>query len=79
MTTEFPYDEVSKAEQKTFNVPGSTFGNDKVVSGKSFRPSYAMAIENCTCVIQIPLRCIEETIKKLANTGENKEKMDFFR
>ena len=77
--TEFPYDEVSKSEMKIFNVPGSTFGNDKVVSGKSFRPSYALALGGETCVVHIPLRCIEETIKKLANTGENKEKMDFFR
>jgi hypothetical protein len=79
MTTEFPHDEVSKSEQKLVNTPGSTFGNDKVISGKSFRPSYAMAIEGGTCVIHIPLRCVEETIKKLSNTGENKEKIDFFK
>jgi len=30
-------------------------------------------------VLEIPVRIIEETIKKLANSGENKEKTDFMR
>ena len=58
---------------------GSTFGNDKIVTNKSFRPSYAMAIRPETVIVSIPVKVIEDEIKRLANTGENKEKIDFFR
>jgi hypothetical protein len=32
-----------------------------------------------TVIVSIPIRGLEDAIKKLANTGENKEKTDFFK
>ena len=56
-----------------------TFGNDKIFTGKNFRPSYVLSLSNDTVVVSIPIKIIDEAIKKLANTGENKEKTDFMR
>ena len=55
------------------------FGNDKIFTTKNFRPSYALAVGQDTVILSFPLQVIEDTVKKLANTGENKEKTDFFR
>ena len=38
-----------------------------------------MSIRSETVIISIPVKVIEDEIKRLANTGENKEKIDFFR
>lgn len=38
-----------------------------------------MSAAPVTQVLSIPVRVIEEAIKKLSNTGENKEKTDFMR
>ena len=77
--TDFPFDEVNKSEYKTVNEVGATFGNDKLVSGRNFRPSFVLSSAQETVVVAVPTRVLEEAIKKLANTGENKEKTDFFR
>ena len=58
---------------------GLTFGNDKIITSKNFRPSYAISISKDTKIISMPIRVVDEAIKKIANTGENKEKSDFFK
>lgn len=77
--TDFPFDEFTKQDYKVFVEKGKTFGNDKIMTTKGFRPSIGMAIGQTTQIISIPVRVIEEGIKKLANSGENKEKTDFMR
>ena len=56
-----------------------TFGNDKVITHKGFRPSYGIAEGQEIQVLVIPLKGIEDGIKKLANSGENLEKSQFFK
>ena len=70
---------MNKSEYKTVNEVGATFGNDKLVSGRNFRPSFVLSSAPETVIVAVPTRVLEEAIKKLANTGENKEKTDFFR
>lgn len=70
---------MNKSEYKTVNEVGATFGNDKLVSGRNFRPSFVLSSAQETVIVAVPTRVLEEAIKKLANTGENKEKTDFFR
>ena len=77
--TDFPYEEVGKGEYKAVSGEGTTFGNDKTLSGRNFRPSFALTAAAETVIVTIPVRIIEDAIKKLANTGENKEKTDFFK
>lgn len=77
--TDFPYEEIGKGEYKALSNEGATFGNDKTLTGKNYRPSYAIAAAPETVVVTIPVRVIEDAIKKLANTGENKKKTDFFK
>lgn len=62
-----------------FNEEGITFGNDKIVTTKGFRPSFGISAAEVTRVLAIPTNVIENAIKKLANSGENKEKTDFMR
>jgi signal-transduction protein with cAMP-binding, CBS, and nucleotidyltransferase domain len=38
-----------------------------------------MSLGPKTIIVEIPQRVIDECVKKLANTGENKEKSDFMR
>lgn len=77
--TDFPYEEVGKGEYKALSGEGVTFGNDKTLTGRNFRPSFALAAAPETVIVSIPVRVIEDAIKKLANTGENKKKTDFFK
>ena len=56
-----------------------TFGNDKVITQKGFRPSYGIAEGENTKILSIPVKLIEHAIHNIANTGENKEKADFFK
>ena len=77
--TDFQFNEFSKSDYKIIDVIGSSFGNDKIVTNKSFRPSYVMSIRSETVIVSIPIKVIEDEIKRLANTGENKEKIDFLR
>lgn len=77
--THFPYDILPKSEYKVIDTPGLTYGNDKVVTGRNYRPSFAMSVGESTKILEIPFRVIEEAVKKLANTGENKEKTDFMK
>ena len=51
---------------------GNTFGNDKIFTLKAFRPCYICSVSPETCIVSIPLKVIEDVIKKLSNTGENK-------
>ena len=76
--TEFPSEQFGKNDYKRILVE-NTFGNDKLISHKGFRPSYGMSEGEDVQVLAIPLRTIEILIKKLANTGENLEKCNFFK
>ena len=55
-----------------------TFGNAKIITNKAFRPSYGIAEGQETKVLRMPVKVIEQSIQVLANSGENKEKSDFF-
>lgn len=70
---------MNKADYKVIQTAGLTFGNDKIFTGKNFRPSYVLSLSNDTVIVSIPIRIIDEAIKKLANSGENKEKTDFMK
>lgn len=78
-TTLFPFDQLPKTEFKAIDQPGLTFGNDKVVTARNYRPSFALSSGESTVVLEIPFRVVEDAVKKLANTGENKEKTDFMK
>jgi hypothetical protein len=56
-----------------------TYGNDKVVTARNYRPSFGMSCGEDVRILEIPFKIIEEAVKKLANTGENKEKTDFMK
>lgn len=77
--TDFPFAEINKTDFKVFDVEGMTFGNDKIVTTKGFRPSFGMTAALDTRILSVNTRIIEEAIKKLANSGENKEKTDFMK
>lgn len=69
---------MSKADYKIANEKAATFGNDKIVTGRNYRPSFAVSVSSKTIIVTIPIRLLEDLVKKLANSGENKEKTDFF-
>jgi len=77
--TFFPYEEINKTEYKVFENEGITFGNDKIITTKGFRPSFGIAIGDQTQILSIPVKSIEDGVKYLANSGENKEKTEFMR
>lgn len=77
--SDFPFHAVNKQDYKEVDAVGSTFGNDKILSGKNFRPSFVVSTSPDTAILSFSVRVIEDAIKKLSNTGENKEKTDFFR
>jgi len=54
------------------------FGNSKILTLKRYRPVYCLAQGNITKVLSIPLHVVEIAIKNVSNTGENKEKTEFF-
>ena len=76
--TDFPFESMSKADYKIVNQAGLTFGNDKIVTGKNYRPSFALSVSPETLVVAIPVKVVEDVVKRLSNSGENKEKTDFF-
>ena len=76
--TDFPFESISKADYKFNEQPGATFGNDKIITGKNYRPSYVLALSKKTTIVTVPVKLLEDLVKKLANSGENKEKTDFF-
>ena len=76
--TEFPSHEFGKNDYKRIAVH-NTYGNDKLISQKGFRPSHGMSEGEDVQVLAIPLKTIEGLIKKLANSGPNQEKMTFFK
>ena len=78
LLTDFPFEAISKADFRLIEEPGVTFGNDKIVTSRNYRPAYVMSISNETTILTIPVKCLEDSVKKLANSGENKEKTDFF-
>lgn len=55
------------------------FGNDKIFTAKNFRPSYVVSASENTVILKFCVKIVEDTIKILSNTGENKEKTDFFK
>ena len=75
----FPFETLPKTEYKLIDLPGLTFGNDKVVTARNYRPSFGMSCSETAVILEIPFKIIEEAVKKLSNTGENKEKTDFMK
>lgn len=49
--TDFPYEEVGKGEYKAVSGEGVTFGNDKTLSGRNFRPSFALSAAPETVIV----------------------------
>ena len=64
---------------KVIETVGQTFGNDKILTSKNFRPSFVLSLSEKTVIVSVAVKDIEDTIKKLANSGENKEKTEFMR
>lgn len=76
--TDFPSDTVSKSDFKRIK-HDSTFGNNKILTNKGFRPSYAVAEGELTKIILMPLKVIQDAIVMISNSGENKIKSEFFK
>lgn len=76
--SDFPQSGFGKNDYKKIK-ENHTFGNDKVITHKGFRPSYGIAEGEDVQVLVIPLKSIEDCIKQLANSGENLEKTLFFK
>ena len=53
-----------------------TFGNDKIITTKGWRPSFGISEGEITKILRIPVRVIEKSMKIIENSGENKEKTD---
>lgn len=77
--SDFPFEMLNKSDYKLVDEVGTTFGNDKILSARNFRPSYVVSAATDTVVLKFCVKIVEDTIKILANTGENKEKTDFFK
>lgn len=77
--SDFPFEILSKGDYKVAEEIGTTFGNDKILTGKNFRPSFVVSATPDTVILQFCVKIVEDTIKILSNTGENKEKTDFFK
>lgn len=63
--TDFPLEIIPKTEYKLVNIVGSTFGNDRIFTGKNFRPSYGISCCRETKILEIPTKVIEDALKKL--------------
>lgn len=46
LVTDFPFEAISKADYKLVEELGTTFGNDKILTGKNYRPSFVMSISD---------------------------------
>ena len=77
--SDFPFEMLNKSDYKLVDEVGTTFGNDKILSARNFRPSYVVSVSEDAVVLKFCVKIVEDTIKILANTGENKEKTDFFK
>jgi hypothetical protein len=64
---------------KVIETVGMTFGNDKILTSKNFRPSFVLSLSLNTVIVSISVKDIEDSIKRIANSGENKEKTEFMR
>lgn len=76
--SDFPEDSVDKKEIKKI-FQDQTFGNDKILTTKSYRPSFGISIGEKTVVVGIPIREIDRSIKIISSTGENQEKTNYFK
>ena len=76
--TDFPEDKYKNGDYKKIH-DHHTFGNDKLITGKGYRPSFALAQGITTSVLIIPVHKIEDCIHKIANSGENLIKSNFFK
>ena len=76
-TTDFPCNTLARTDYKPIKVD-SSFGNDKDITGKLFKPAFAVSEGLVTKVLAIPVSVIEHATHIIATTGENKEKFDFF-
>lgn len=59
--SDFPHDFLAKPEYKRIT-ENLTFGNDKIITNKAFRPSFGVAEGELTKVLGIPLKLIEQSI-----------------
>ena len=58
---------------------GETFGNNRILTSKAWRPSYVLAVGEITQVLLIPVSLLEKALKHIANSGPNLIKTQFFR
>jgi hypothetical protein len=49
------------------------------LTSKNFRPSFVLSLSEKTVIVSIALKDIEDSIKRIANSGDNKEKTEFMR
>lgn len=70
---------INSGDYKIIDEAGQTFGNDRILTSKNFRPSYVLSLSEKTVIVSILAKDIEDSIKKLSNSGENKEKTEFMR
>mmetsp|Transcript_22935 Transcript_22935/g.35342 ORF Transcript_22935/g.35342 Transcript_22935/m.35342 type:complete len:133 (+) Transcript_22935:371-769(+) len=76
--TDFPVEQLTRTDYKK-TMTNQTFGNDKIITSKNFRPSFAMAQGEMTLVLTIPVQVIDASLKLISNSGENLEKFNFFK
>ena len=76
--SDFPDEILSKQDCKKVK-NNVTFGNDKILTSKGFRPSYGIAQGKVTKIIKIPLKNLQDAIVKISNSSENKMKTEFFK
>ena len=56
--SDFPHDLLARPEYKRLT-QDMTFGNDKIITNKGFRPSFGIAEGEITKVLEIPVKVIE--------------------
>lgn len=56
--SDFPYDILTKGDYKKI-IEGQTFGNNKILTSKSWRPSFVLGIGEQIKIICIPVTVIE--------------------
>ena len=76
--SDFPQESLSKTDFKKIKCD-QTFGNNKILTNKGFRPSFAIAEGRVIKIVKIPLKKIQDVIVQISNSGENKVKSEFFK
>ena len=57
--SDFPFEIINKTDYKIVDEIGATFGNDKILTLRNFRPSYVMATEDETVILSFPVLIID--------------------